>query len=52
MENIFSRLTFAGLGHLPPFARGLARVTRWAGGKLALYHALLQARKRAESRAA
>jgi hypothetical protein len=45
VENIFSRLTLAGLGYLPPFVRGADRVTRWAGGKLILYHALLRARK-------
>jgi hypothetical protein len=28
VENIFSRVTFAGLGHLPPFVRGIGRVTR------------------------
>ena len=45
VENIFSRVTFAGLGHLPPFVRGLGRVRRWAGGKLILYHALLRVRR-------
>ena len=45
VENIFSRLTFAGLGHLPPFVRGLGRVTRWVGGKLILHHALLRVRR-------
>jgi hypothetical protein len=44
VENIFSRVTFAGLGHLPPFVRGMRRVTRWTGGKLILYHALLRVR--------
>ena len=47
VENIFSRVTFAGLGHLPPFVRGAGRVTRWAGGKLILYHALLKVRREA-----
>jgi hypothetical protein len=49
VENTFSRVTFAGLGPLPPFVRGTGRVTRWAGGKLILYHALLRVRKQAES---
>ena len=44
IENTFSRVTFAGLGHLPPFVRGIGRVTRWAGAKLILYHALLRAK--------
>lgn len=44
VENTFSRLTSAGLGHLPPFVRRLGRVTRWAGAKLILYHALLRVR--------
>jgi hypothetical protein len=42
VENTFSRLAFEGLGHLPPFVRGIERVTRWAGGKLILYHAMLR----------
>lgn len=45
VENTFSRVTFAGLGSLPPFVRGLGRVTRWAGGKLILYHAMLRVRR-------
>jgi Transposase DDE domain len=46
VENIFSRVAFGGLGHLPPFVRGTSRVTRWTGAKLILYHALLRIRRR------
>ena len=45
VENIFSRVTFAGLGNPPPFVRGIGRVTRWTGGKLILYHAMLRVRR-------
>lgn len=53
VENTFSRLAMAGLGHLPPFVRGIGRVTRWTGAKITLYHALLRVRKQAgDTRAA
>ena len=52
IENTFSRVTFAGLGHLPPFVRGIGRVTRWTGAKLILYHALLRVRRDESQRAA
>ena len=45
IENTFSRVTFIGLGPLPPFVRGIGRVTRWVGGKLILYHALLRVKR-------
>jgi hypothetical protein len=44
IKNTFNRVNFAGLGHLPPFVRGIGRVTRWAGAKLILNHALLRAK--------
>jgi len=48
VERIFSNLVCfgGGLMCLPPFVRGLERVTRWVGGKLILYHARLQIRKK------
>jgi hypothetical protein len=49
IERIFSALTCCagGLGPLPAWVRTSARVTRWVGAKIILYHARLQARKRA-----
>ena len=48
VEGVFSVLAVAGqLGHLPPFARRLERVRRYAGAKVILYHARLLAQERA-----
>lgn len=48
IERTFSVLTVAmGLHALPPWVRTLARVTRWVGAKILLYHARLQAQERA-----
>lgn len=38
-----------GLTGLPPWVRRLERVRRWVGGKITLYHARLQVRKRHKS---
>jgi len=48
IERVFSALTCAagGLGPLPAWVRTLARVRRWVGAKIILYHARLRARKR------
>jgi hypothetical protein len=37
-----------GLIGLPPWVRGLHRVTRWVGGKMIWYHAKLQSRRSAK----
>jgi hypothetical protein len=48
IEGVFSVLTCTGnLGHLPTFVRRLARVRRWAGAKIILYHARLLAQEAA-----
>ena len=45
VERVFGRLTCTPglLGPLPSFVRGLARVHRWVGAKICLYHARLRA---------
>ncbi len=40
-----------GLGPLPAWVRSLARVRRWVGAKIALYHARLELRAEHESKA-
>lgn len=54
IERNFSTLTCGGggLGPLPAWVRSLARVRRWVGAKIALYHARLQLRREQELRAA
>lgn len=51
VEGGFGNLcgTAGGLTHLPPWVRGLPRVTRWVGGKIILYHARLQATRLARA---
>jgi len=46
IERVFGHLgcTPGLLGPLPGFVRGLARVRRWVGGKICLYHARCQAK--------
>jgi Transposase DDE domain len=48
VERTFGVLcSFAGgLNGLPPWVRGLARVRRWVGAKIILYHARLRAQRR------
>lgn len=48
IERVFSALTSVGggLGPLPAWVRTLARVRRWVGAKIILYHARLRAQKR------
>ena len=48
IERTFGILTCTGggLGPLPAWVRTLARVRRWVGAKIALYHARLQVRQR------
>lgn len=43
IERVFALMSNLGFGYkgLPPWARGLHRVTRWLWGKLMLYHAYL-----------
>jgi len=50
IERNFSTLTCGGggLGPLPAWVRTLARVRRWVGAKIALYHARLQVRRARE----
>jgi hypothetical protein len=52
IERNFSTLTCAGggLGPLPAWVRSLARVRRWVGAKIALYHARLQLRQEHETK--
>jgi len=47
IERVFGHLgcTPGLLGPLPGFVRGLARVRRWVGGKICLYHARCQAKQ-------
>lgn len=47
VERVFGHLgcTPGLLGPLPGFVRGLARVRRWVGGKICLYHVRCQANK-------
>ena len=47
IERVFGHLTCTPglLGPLPAFIRGLARVRRWVGAKICLYHARQTARK-------
>jgi len=55
IERNFSTLTCGGggLGPLPAWVRTLARVRRWVGAKIALYHARLDVRRaRGRARAA
>src|SRR5436190_12579815 len=48
IEGVFSVLTVAlGLSALPACVRRLARVRRWVGEKIILYHARLLAQERA-----
>lgn len=51
VERVFGRLacTPGLLGPLPPSVRGLARVRRWVGAKICLYHARLDAERDARS---
>lgn len=46
IERVFGHLSCTPglLGPLPGFVRGLARVRRWVGGKICLYHARCQAK--------
>ena len=46
VEGTFSNLCSfgSGLTSLPPWVRGLARVRRWVGAKIIIYHARLDAR--------
>lgn len=48
VERTFGTLVCVGggLGPLPAWVRGLARVRRWVGAKIILYHARLEARER------
>jgi hypothetical protein len=50
IERNFSTLTCGGggLGPLPAWVRTLARVRRWVGAKIALYHARLELRRARE----
>ena len=53
IEGVFSVLTVAlGLSTLPACVRRLARVRRWVGEKIILYHARLLAQERAAKTAA
>jgi hypothetical protein len=47
IERVFAWLScWTGLlSPLPWFVRGLARVSRWVGAKISLYHALLKLKK-------
>ena len=47
IERVFGHLTCTPglLGPLPAFVRGLARVRRWVGAKICLYHARESARE-------
>lgn len=47
IERVFGHLTCTPglLGPLPAFVRGLARVRRWVGAKICLYHARQNARE-------
>jgi len=51
IERNFSTLTCGGggLGPLPAWVRTLARVRRWVGAKIALYHARLEVRQAREA---
>ena len=46
IERVFGHLSCTPglLGPLPSFIRGLARVRRWVGAKICLYHARLIAK--------
>lgn len=50
IERVFALMSNVGFGYkgLPPWARGLHRVTRWLWGKLMLYHAY-QLKQRAKN---
>ena len=53
VERVFGQLTAIPglLGPLPAFVRGLARVRRWVGAKICLYHVRQDAKQRTNSRA-